>query len=127
MPILPDFARILIVAYLEPVLHWVSEQIYAELLKRADDHFLLDLHATLDFTPLESACATFHHTEGPGVGSTHPVPYLVRALLIGALFGWSLRQLEFQIRFHLLINGSSVIRCSRPGQITRPSNASSNG
>ena len=33
MPILPDFARILIVAYLEPVLHWVSEQIYAELLK----------------------------------------------------------------------------------------------
>ena len=103
MPILPDFARILIVAYLEPVLHWVSEQIYAELLKCADDHFLLDLHATLDFTPLESACAAFHHAEGPGACPTHPVPRLVRALLIGALFGWSLRQLEFQLRFHLLI------------------------
>jgi len=103
MPILPDFVRILLVAYLDPVLHWVSAQIYAELLKRADDHFLLDLHATLDFTPLESACATFHHTEGPGARPTHPVPHLVRALLIGALFGWSLRQLEFQIRFHVVI------------------------
>jgi hypothetical protein len=103
MPILPDFVRSLLVAYLDPVLHWVSAHIYAELLKRAGDHFLLDLHATLDFTPLESACATFHHTEGPGARPTHPVPHLVRALLIGALFGWSLRQLEFQIRFHVVI------------------------
>jgi hypothetical protein len=103
MSILPDFVRILLVAYLDPVLHWVSAQIYAELLKRADDHFLLDLHATLDFAPLESACANFHHTEGPGTRPTHPVSHLVRALLIGALFGWSLRQLEFQIRFHLVI------------------------
>lgn len=103
MPILPDFVRILLVAYLDPVLHWVSAQIYAELLKRADDHFLLDLRATLDFAPLESACANFHHTEGSGTRPTHPVSHLVRALLIGALFGWSLRQLEFQIRFHLVI------------------------
>jgi hypothetical protein len=103
MPILPDFVRLLLVAYLDPILHWVSEQIYAELLKRADDHFLLDLHTTLDFAPLESACANFHHAEGPGACPTHPVPHLVRALLIGALFGWSLRQLEFQIRFHVVI------------------------
>jgi hypothetical protein len=103
MPILPDLVRILLVAYLEPVLHWVSAQIYAELLKRADDHFLLDLHATLDFAPLEAACTAFHHQTGPGACPTHPVPRLVRALLIGALFGWSLRQLEFQIRFHVVI------------------------
>jgi hypothetical protein len=103
MPILPDFVRILLVAYLDPILHWASAQIYTELLKRAGDHFLLDLHATLDFAPLESACAAFHHTEGPGTRPTHPVSHLVRALLIGALFGWSLRQLEFQIRFHLVI------------------------
>jgi len=35
--------RLLLVGYLEPILHWVSAQIYAELLKRADDHILLDL------------------------------------------------------------------------------------
>ena len=103
MAIVPDFVRLLVTAYLEPLLNWFSDQIYAELLKRADDHFLIQLRATLDFTPLDSACAAFHHAEGPGAGPTHPVPHLVRALLIGALFGWSLRQLEFQIRFHLLI------------------------
>lgn len=103
MAIVPDFVRVFVIAYLEPLLHWFSDQIYAELLKRADEHFLLDLHATLDFAPLESACAAFHHAEGPGARPTHPVPHLVRALLIGALFGWSLRQLEFQIRFHVVI------------------------
>ena len=98
-PILPDIVRIVLVAYLDPVLHWVSAQIYAELLKRADDHGLIDLHAMWDFAPLESACAAFHHTAGPGTRPTHPVSHLVRALLCG----WSLRQLEFQIRVHVVI------------------------
>jgi len=103
MPILPDFVVIVVRAYLHLLLDWFSAQIYAELLKRADDHFLPVLHQTLDFTPLERACAAFHHQAGPGAPPTHPVSCLVRALVIGALFGWSLRQLEFQIRFHLLI------------------------
>lgn len=103
MPIVPDFVRILLLAYLDPILDWISHQIYTELLKRADDHFLLQLQATLDFQPLETACAAFHHQTGPGASPTHLVPRLIRALLIGALFGWSLRQLEFQLRFHLLI------------------------
>ncbi len=103
MAILPDFALVIVRAYLQPLLDWFSAQIYAELLKRAEDHFLLELHATLDFAPLETACAAFHHVIGPGARPTHPVPRLVRALLIGALFGWSLRHLEFQLRFNLLI------------------------
>ena len=103
MPIVPDFVRILLLAYLHPILDWLSDQIYIELLKRANDHFLLDLHQTLDFAPLETACAAFHHQTGPGATPTHPVPYLVRALLIGALFNWSSRQLEFHLRFNLLI------------------------
>jgi len=103
MAIVPDFVRLLVTAYLELLLNWFSDQIYAELLKRADDHFLLELHATLDFAPLETACAAFHHAVGPGATPTHPTARLVRALLIGALFGWSLRQLEFQIRFHVVI------------------------
>ncbi len=103
MAILPDFVRILVGAYLEPLLHWFSEQIYTELLKRAEGHFLLDLHAPLDVTPLETACAAFHHAAGPGATPTHPVSRLVRAQLLGALFDWSLRQLEFQLRFNLVI------------------------
>ena len=61
MPIVPDFVRILLWAYLTPILDWLSDQIYSELLKRAEDHFLLDLRQTLDFAPLERACAAFHH------------------------------------------------------------------
>lgn len=103
MAIVPDFIRIIVQAYATLLFQWFSDLIYAELLKRADDHFLIQLHATLDFAPLETACAAFHHAAGPGATPTHPAACLVRALLIGALFGWSLRQLEFQIRFHLLI------------------------
>jgi hypothetical protein len=103
MAILPDFVVVVLRAYAALVFDWVSAQIYTELLKRADDHFLIQLTTTLDFTPLETACAGFHHASGPGASPTHPVPRLVRALLIGALFGWSLRQLEFQLRFHILI------------------------
>jgi hypothetical protein len=32
------------------------------------------------------------------------VPQLVRVLLIGCFFNWSLRPLEFQVRYHLLFN-----------------------
>ena len=103
MAILPDFVLIVVRAYFAPLLQWFSDQIYAELLKRADDHFLVQLHATLDVAPLEARCAAFHHTHGPGALPTHPVPQLVRALLIGALFGWSLRQLEFHLRFNLVV------------------------
>jgi hypothetical protein len=101
--ILPEFVLTVVRAYASLLFDWVSAQIYTELLKRADDHFLIQLTTTLDFTPLETACAGFHHASGPGAPPTHPVPRLVRALLVGALFGWSLRQLEFQLRFHLLI------------------------
>ncbi len=103
MPIVPDCVRVLLLAYWNPILDWLSREIYAELLKRADAHFLPTLQRTLNFTPLEAACVPFHHQTGPGTPPTHPVSCLVRALLIGALFNWSLRQLEFQIRFNLLI------------------------
>ena len=43
MAILPDFALVIVRAYLQPLRTWFSEQIYAELLKRAEDHFLLEL------------------------------------------------------------------------------------
>jgi IS5 family transposase len=103
MSILPPFVQSLLVTYLEPLLHWFSDRIYADLLKRADDHFLVKLYRHLDFTRLEQACAGYHHAGGPGSPPTHPVARLVRAELVGALYGWSLRQLEQQIRFNLVV------------------------
>ncbi len=103
MPILPDFVRTVLVAYLDPILTWLSAIIYADLIAHAPDHFLVALQTTLDFAPLETACAGFHHATGPGCRPTHPVPQLVRVLVIHSCFGWSLRQLEFQVRYNLLL------------------------
>ena len=103
MSILPPFVEELLAVYLEPLLHWFSDRIYADLLKHAEDHFLVKLHRHLNFRPLEQACAGYHHASGPGTSPTHPVARLVRAELVGALYGWSLRQLEQQIRYNLMV------------------------
>ena len=103
MSIIPDFVMSLVTAHLTPLLHWFSDHVYAELLKRAPDHLLVKLHKRLDVAPIEMACASFHHTEGPGAKPTHIVPHLVRALLVGYLQDWSLRELEWQIRYNLVI------------------------
>ena len=103
MPIIPSFVLAYVIAYLRPLLTWFSDQVYLALLPRAQDHLLYRLHTHLDFTPLERCCTAYNHGDGPGAPPTHPVPRLVRALLVGYLCNWSLRQLEFQIRFNLLV------------------------
>lgn len=115
MAIVPDFVLSVVNAHLQPLLAWFSEWVYAKLLKRDPDHFLVRLQRQLDFAPLEKACAGFHHSAGPGTLPTHTVPRLVRALLLGYLFAWSLRQLEFHIRFNLLVKWFVGYRVAEPG------------
>jgi hypothetical protein len=103
MPIIPDFALAVFHLYFVPLLVWLSDQTYLILLQRDPDHLLVKLADRLNFTPLEAACATFHHRRGPGTTPTHPVPRLVRALLVGYLYHWSLRDLEWHIRFYLVV------------------------
>ncbi len=103
MPIIPSFILSAVLAYGRPLLTWFSEQVYLVLLPSAHDHLLYRVSAHLDFTSLERACAAYHHSTGPGAPPTHPVPRLVRALLVGYLFNWSLRTLEVQIRFNVLV------------------------
>jgi IS5 family transposase len=93
----------LVQAHLTPLLDWFSDYVYTELLKRTPDHFFIKLRQRLDLAPLEAACAAFHHAEGPGKKPTHRVPQLVRALLVGYVQDWSLRELEWQIRFNLVV------------------------
>ena len=103
MSIIPSFVENVVTAYLAPLLDWFSERIYADLIKRASDHLLVKLHEHLDLRPLEEACASFHHRSGPGKPPQHTVPRMVRALLVKYLCDYSLRELESEIRFHLIV------------------------
>jgi hypothetical protein len=103
MDIIPDFVPSIIATCWSQLIQWFSDQVYAELIKRDPDHLLVKLHKHMDFTRLESACVGFHHSEGPGTKPTHTVPRLARALLVGYLFDWSLRQLEWHIRYNLIV------------------------
>jgi hypothetical protein len=103
MPIIPDFALAVVKPYLAQLLVWLSDPIYLTLLKRDRDHLLIQLTDQLDFAPLETVCADYHHRDGPGTTPTHPVPRLVRALLVKYLYNWSLRDLEWHIRFNLVV------------------------
>jgi len=103
MSILPDFVLQVVTAHLTPLLDWFSDRLYVEFLKHAADDWLVKLHTRLDFRPIESACAGFHHLSGPGAPPTHSVARLVRALLVKALFGWSLREWEWHLRFNLIV------------------------
>jgi hypothetical protein len=101
--IIPDFVPTIIATCWSQLIQWFSNQVYAELIGRDHDHLLVRLHRRLGFGRLEAACAGFHHSSGPGTKPTHTVPRLVRALLVGYLFNWSLRQLEWHIRYNLIV------------------------
>jgi hypothetical protein len=103
MSTIPKFVTSWVNIYLKPLLVWFSDKVYVDLVGRAEDHLLVRLRGQLDLGPVEKACASYHHTTGPGCKPTHIVPRLVRALLVGYLFDWSGRQLEFQIRYNLVV------------------------
>ena len=86
MPIIPDFALAVVHTYFAQLLVWLSDQTYLALFQRDPDHLLVQLSDHLNCAPLETACAKYHHTAGRGTPPPHPVPRLVRALLVKYLY-----------------------------------------
>jgi Transposase domain (DUF772)/Transposase DDE domain len=99
----PEYVELLVTTYYSAVLDWFSGQVYTNLIKRDAQHVLVQVHKIIDWTKLESACSGFHHDHGAGAPPIHSSVQLVRALLVGYLCNWSLRQLEWQIRFNLIV------------------------
>lgn len=89
--------------YLSPLLLWLSDLTYENLIGRDPDHPLCHLQQLLDFTELESACANYHQLNGIGRPVNHTVAQLLRAMLVKYLYGCSLRELEEKIRYHILV------------------------
>ena len=100
--LLPPFIFSLLLPYLEHCLRVISEALYLQLIRRHPNHLLVQLYQHLDLAPLENACANFHHTSGPGSPPIHPVPRLIRVLLLKHLYHFSDRTLEDYLTFHLL-------------------------
>lgn len=100
--LLPPFIFSLLLPYLEHCLRVISEALYLQLIHRHPTHLLVQLSQQLDLAPLENACANFHHTSGPGSPPLHPVPRLIRVLLIKHLYHFSDRTIEEYLTFHLL-------------------------
>ena len=98
---IPDFLPLVILPLWARLLTWLSTQVYARLLTPSD--FFGQLAQHLDCAPLAQVCAAYQHTAGPGAQATHPVPRLVRALLVKHLWQLSLRELEYTIRTNLVV------------------------
>ncbi len=101
MDILPSFVRFAILSHLHALLLWLSEVVYSQVLR--GDEFLLQVAGLLDWAPLEAACADYHHASGPGAKPTHTTPHLLRAILAKYLLDLSLRQLEDDIRYNIVV------------------------
>lgn len=90
--------------YLQPVLAWVSQFIFQQLLTQNKRHPLIVIEQILDFSALEQACVTFHETTAVrGRPVTHTVSRLLRAIFIKYWYDLSLRQLEERLRYDMLI------------------------
>ncbi len=103
MTILPQFLLTTIVLYGALLAEFLSEWFYANLLGRCSNHLLVKLAEHLDFQPIEAACAVYRHRSGPGAPATYPVGVLVRCLLVGYLYGLSLRELEQRLYADMLV------------------------
>lgn len=101
--IVQRFLLFLMVFYREILLAQVQEFYIADAIAHAPHHLLVRLEKVLDFTPLEAVCAGYRHQSGPGCPPTYPICLLVRAILVGWLYGLSFRQLEERLHTDLVV------------------------
>lgn len=102
MSILPQYALFVILQFWPLVLHLVSAVWYERQRARYQKHWLWQLEQVADLSPLEQGCAGFHASSGRGAPVVHPVPRLVRALLVRHLQDLSFRASEELLDNHLL-------------------------
>jgi hypothetical protein len=93
----------IIIFYRQILLAIAQELFIVDALVHAPNHLLVRLAELLDFGPIEHGCAGYRHQTGPGRSTTYPVSRLVRAILVGWLYGLSLRGLEERLHSDLIV------------------------
>ena len=103
MEILPEKLQEIVDKHEDHLKKHFSEHLFAELVIRNRQHWLVLLSEHLDLGEIERACQHFHHQAGPGKPPTHGVDKMVAALLVGWLYGHSLRELEERLNTDMLV------------------------
>jgi hypothetical protein len=94
MAILPENLQEIVDEHAQALKNHFSAQLFTELVIRNRTHLLVMLSEHLDLAEIERVCQDFHHQSGPGKPPTHTIDRMVAALLVGWLYGHSLRELE---------------------------------
>jgi transposase len=100
---MPAIVITLFAAYQAQLLDWFSEWAYRRLLERNQEDLLVCIKPNVDLTPVIAACQGYHKNNGQGSPVEHSVEQLVPAILVMWLFDWSDRQLEWHIRYNLVV------------------------
>lgn len=103
MEILPKKLQEIVNEHEKALKEHFSKQVFTELVIRNCKHLLVMLSEHLDLGEIERECRNFHHQEGPGKPPTHTVDKMVAALLVGWLYGHSLRELEERLNTDLMV------------------------
>jgi transposase len=101
--ILHQSLQFFILFYWSILVKFFNDYLLELALAHAHSHLLVKLARLLDFAPLESLAAAYHHTTGPGTVITHPASRLVRLMLVKYLYDLSLRQAEERLYSDMLI------------------------
>lgn len=105
MPTIPNFPPLVtfvLFRYASVIIPLVSQWLYACLLSREQDHDLVLIDQQVDFAPIEQACADFRSAAARGTPASHPVPRLVRLLLLQQFYARSLRECAARLRYDWL-------------------------
>lgn len=103
MEILPEKLQGIVAEYEKELENHFSVQLFETLTIRNRKHLLVMLSEHLEMGAIERECRDFHHQEGPGKPPTHTVDKMVAAMLVGWLYGHSLRELEERLNTDLLV------------------------
>lgn len=100
--ILPRNLLSIFIVYQQTLVALGQEMYLADALAHASGHMLWRLKEILDFRPVEEACGRYRHSRGPGCPASYSISMLVRAILVGWLYGLSLRKLEGRLHYDLV-------------------------
>jgi hypothetical protein len=85
LPDVPPVVLAVLGMFLDPILAWLSDQLYRLVLTRCATHPLIRLAPLYDFAPVVAACQAYYHAPGTkGAPPTYTIAQLVRAEFVRA-------------------------------------------